>query len=72
MGRGYMSHLADLTVLAIGLTATSTVHLVGDLPISEVILLALLPIILAVRGRRVLKPEFKALFFCWVCGFSVR
>jgi hypothetical protein len=71
MGRGYMSHLADLTVLAIGLTATSTVHLVGDLPISEVILLALLPIILAVRGRRVLKPEFKALFFLlglWLLG----
>ena len=57
--------------LAIGLTTTSTVHFVGDLPISEVILLALLPIILAVRGRRVLKPEFKALFFLlglWLFG----
>jgi hypothetical protein len=71
MGRGFISHLADLAVLAIGLTATSTVHFVGDLPISEVILLVLLPIILAVHGRRVLKPEFKALFFLlvlWLLG----
>ena len=63
IGRGFASNLADVVVLVIGLTATSTVHFVGDLPISEVILLSLLPVILAVRGRRVLKPEYKVLFF---------
>ena len=71
MGRGFTSHLADVAVLVIGLTATSTVHFVGELPISEVILLALLPILLAVHGRRVLRPEFKALFFLlglWLFG----
>lgn len=63
--------MADVVVLAIGLTTTATVHLVGELPISEVILVALLPVILAVHGRRVLKPEFKAAFSLlglWLMG----
>jgi hypothetical protein len=74
MRRKFTSHLADVVVLVIALTATSTVHFVGDLPISEVILLALLPVILAARGRRVLQPEFKALFFLlglWLLGQAV-
>jgi hypothetical protein len=72
--RKFTSHVADVAVLVIGLTATFTVHFVGELPISEVILLALLPILLAVHGRRVLKPEFKALFFLlglWLFGQAV-
>ena len=71
LARGFTSNLADVVALAIGLTATSTVHFVGELPFSEVILLALLPIILAIHGRRVLKPEFKTLFFLlglWLFG----
>jgi hypothetical protein len=74
MRRKFTSHLADVVVLGIGLTATSTVHFVGSLPISEVILLSLLPIILAIHGRRVLVPEFKTLFFMlglWLLGQAI-
>ncbi len=70
----FTSHLADLAALAIGLTSTATVRFVGELPVSEVILLALLPIILAVHGRRVLKPEFKVVFSLlglWLLGQAI-
>jgi hypothetical protein len=70
----FTSNMADVVALAIGLTTTATVHFVGDLPISEVILVALLPIILAVHGRRVLKPEFKAVFSLlglWFIGQAI-
>ena len=69
--RGFTSIAADLVTLAIGLTTTVTVRLVGDLPISEVILVAVLPILLAVHGRRVQRPEFKVVFFLaglWLFG----
>ncbi len=67
----FTSRVADLVALAIGLTASATVHFVGDLPISEVILVALLPVILAVHGRRVFRPEYKTLFVLlglWLFG----
>ncbi len=70
-GRGFVSNFTDLVTLVIGLTATATIHFVGDLPVSEVILVALLPLFMAARGRRVLKSEFKILFFMlalWLFG----
>ena len=74
IGHGFTSNLTEVVVLVIGLTATSTVHFVGDLPISEVILLSLLPIILAVRGRRVVENQSSKLSSksCWDFGFSAR
>lgn len=67
----FTSNVADVFALAIGLTATATVHFVGDLPMSEVILLAILPAILAINGRRVMRREFKILFSLlalWLAG----
>jgi len=70
-GSRFVSRVADVMAFAIGLTATATVHFVGDLPVSEVILLAILPVILAIHGRRVMKQEFKILFSLlalWLLG----
>lgn len=69
--RGFVSNSADLLALFVGLTAATAVHFVGDLPISEIILIPLLPILLVARGQRVLKPEFKIAFFLlafWLFG----
>jgi len=63
--------MADLIALIIGFTSSATVHFVGDLPISEVIVLAILPIILAIHGRRVIQREFKIIFpllALWLTG----
>ena len=70
----FVSTMADVVTLVIGLTTTATVHFIGDLPISEVILVVLLPIVLAIHGRRVLKPEFKVVFSLlglWFIGQAI-
>ncbi|MGA8088999.1 MAG: hypothetical protein WCA10_17120 [Terracidiphilus sp.] len=66
--------MADVVALAIGLTTTATVRFVGDLPISEIILVAFLPIVLVVHRRRVLRREYKVLFSLlgfWLLGQAV-
>ncbi|WP_109487975.1 hypothetical protein [Occallatibacter savannae] len=71
LSRGIVSNLADLVTLAIGLTSTLTVKFIGDLPVSEIILLTLLPIIVAMRGRRLRSPQFKivySLLALWLFG----
>jgi len=53
---------ADLLTVFIGVSASFYVHLVGTLYISEIALLALWPILLFFRGRRLLKPPFPLCF----------
>lgn len=70
-GHGILSRLADVAALVVGLTTSATVSFVGDLPVSEIIMLALLPIMLVIHGRRILKSQFKILFFMlglWLFG----
>ena len=57
-----LSLSADALVFAVGLTTNATVRLIGDLPIAEVILVAMLPIILATRGYRSLRKDLRAVF----------
>jgi hypothetical protein len=54
-----------------GLTSSFVIHLVGDLPISEVILMAILPLLLIARGNRVLRRDFLPAFLLiglWLMG----
>lgn len=55
----------------IGIAASFSVRLVGSLPISEILLLPLLPILLFLHGRRALRPGLKMVFILmglWLFG----
>lgn len=52
----------DILVLAIGLGTHFVVHIVGDMPVAEGVLLAALPLLFIARGRRLLQRRFFALF----------
>jgi hypothetical protein len=55
----------------IGVATSFSVRLVGDLPISEILLLPLLPILLFLHGRRVFRPGLKMVFILmglWLFG----
>jgi len=65
------SVIGDILVIAMGLTSSFVIHLVGDLPISEVILMAILPLLLIARGNRVLRRDFLPAFLLiglWLMG----
>jgi hypothetical protein len=53
---------ADLLALAVGLVSSFTVHIVGDLPVSEVLILCLLPVFLIMQGKRVLRPGLPLIY----------
>lgn len=59
---GMPSILADMLAVIIGITTSFTVVVVGTLPVAEGLMLALLPVILAVRGKRLNRPIFKTVF----------
>jgi hypothetical protein len=70
-GFGVSSVIGDFLVIAMGLTSSFVIHLVGDLPISEVILLAVLPLLFIARGNRVLRRDFLPTFLLiglWLMG----
>ncbi|MFZ0746284.1 MAG: O-antigen ligase family protein [Terracidiphilus sp.] len=54
---------ADLATLIIGLTCSFTVRLVGDLPVAEILLLPLLPVLLIVHGEKVVRPRLRVIGF---------
>ena len=53
---------ADLLAITTGLVASFTVRIVGQLPASEVIALALLPVLLAVKAKKLLRPKLKPIY----------
>jgi hypothetical protein len=61
----------DVLAAVIGVASSFSVRLVGALPISEIVLLPLLPILLFLHGRRVLRPGLKMVFILmglWLFG----
>jgi hypothetical protein len=66
-----VSIIGDVIAVAIGLGGSFTVHLVGELPVAEVGLTFLLPILIVLRGRRLHRPRLKVVFYLiglWLFG----
>jgi hypothetical protein len=62
---------ADLLTVAIAIGASFYVHLIGELFIADILLLASLPILLALHARRVFRPGLKValvLMGLWLFG----
>lgn len=59
---GPASIVADVFVLAVGLSCTFTIHLVGDLPVAEILTVAALPFLLVMRGARIRGPRLVMVF----------
>jgi hypothetical protein len=53
---------ADILAFSIGLTGSFMVKLVGELPVSEALILLILPVLLIMHGRRLLRPGLKIIF----------
>ena len=71
MSRPFSSHAADALALILGLATSFTVRFVGDLPIAEVILIPVLPIMVVIHGRRGLRPILRpiaVLLGLWLFG----
>lgn len=65
------STLADALVFLIAFTSSYSVRFVGSLPVSEIILIPLVPIFLILGKRRPVQPTLKAIFFLmglWLFG----
>lgn len=61
----------DALAMVVGIAASFSVHIVGDLYISEMILAPLLPILILVHPRRIFRPGLKAVFIMmglWLVG----
>jgi len=65
------SVVGDVLTLAVAIGASFSVHLVGELYVSEIILLPLLPILIAIHPRRISRPGLKVGFVLiglWLFG----
>jgi hypothetical protein len=65
------SILADALVFVIALISSYTVHFVGDLPVAEIILIPLVPIIWVLRKRQPVPPALRTILFLmglWLFG----
>jgi hypothetical protein len=63
--------IADALAFLIALTTPFSVKLVGSLPVSEIVLLPLVPVFLISLKRRLTQPTLKAIFFLiglWLFG----
>src|SRR5215831_9178048 len=70
----FASRGADLFVLALGLGTSFSVHFVGDLYLSEILLLIVFAALLFLRGRKALRPELNmvyALMAVWLVGQTI-
>lgn len=61
-GIGAQSIAADLFVFAAGLSCTFTIHLVGDLPVAEILTVMALPFLLVTKGSRIMRPRLALIF----------
>ena len=65
------SIIGDAITLVVGLSSSFTVHLVGELPVAEVILVIFLPVFIILRGARLVRPGLKTVFnlmVLWLFG----
>ncbi len=65
------SIIGDAITLVVGLSSSFTIHLVGELPVAEVILVILLPVFIILRGARLVRPGLKTVFYLmglWLFG----
>jgi hypothetical protein len=65
------SFFADALVFVIALIASYSVRFVGDLPVGEIVLIPLVPIIWVLRKRHTVPPLLWTIFFLmglWLCG----
>jgi hypothetical protein len=72
--QGFMSGVADVLAVIVGIGTEFTVHLVGELYISEILLLLVFPFLLVLRGKRALRPELKTIYSLmglWLIGLAV-
>jgi len=62
---------ADVLVLVIGVTSSFIVHLVGDIPVAELLLLPVLPLVLIMQGKRLNRSGLRLisiLTVVWLLG----
>ena len=70
-GRPFASQGADFLALILGLTTSFTVRVVGDLPIAELILIPMLPMMAVIHGKRGLRPILRTIMVLlglWLFG----
>lgn len=70
----FISFAADVVALIIGIGTEFTVHFVGELYLSEVLLLIIFPFFLILRGKRVVRPDLKAVYVLmglWLLGLVI-
>lgn len=71
MRRNGASVAADAIAAILGFGVSFSVHLIGNLQISEILLVLLLPFFLLTRGRRILRPDLRPillLLLFWLIG----
>ncbi len=72
--RPFVSRVADVFCLILGIATSFSVHLVGDLYMAEVLLALAFPILAILRIRRALRPELKMIYVLmgfWLLGLVV-
>jgi hypothetical protein len=65
------SHFGDTYVVLTAIATSFSVHLIGDLPIGEILLIGALPVLVLLGARRALRSDLKpvyALWFLWLIG----
>jgi hypothetical protein len=73
-GRVFISSSADVFTFIFGIATQFSVHFVGELYLAEIALMIAFPIFLVLRGRRVMRPELKAVYSLmglWLLGLIV-
>jgi hypothetical protein len=53
---------ADILILAIGLTCTFTVHMIGELPVSEILIVVALPVLLVTNTKSLFRPRMLTIY----------
>jgi len=72
--RGFTSRAADVFSFILGFATLFSVHFVGELYLSEILLAISLPILLTMRGKRVFRPELKLIYMFmsfWLLGLII-
>jgi hypothetical protein len=69
--RAKSSYLADALVVLIGFLSPFSVMIVGNLPVGELILIPIMPLLLVVRGRKAIDKQYMKLYILlalWLVG----
>ena len=70
-GRNALVILAGTAALTAGLASAFVVQIVGNLPLSELLFLPLMPILIFVQGRQMIRPTMRPLLLLlgvWLVG----